>query len=223
MWWHGELVKLRYFNNKWWQYVEVRWCIKLCWGSASVQMLNSGPTRSGLLIFTITFRLHFNPLHLLNNLLTSLLIFWTELLPSSSSDTQESQSYFFFSFFFWEVTTLSVSTLAPTVCSVFPPPLPIVSLFNYLASLFSSALITLHSLSLYFYLFFFFFHFASIQSDILSYSPSAPSPAFFRCCIPLTVRLSQKSCQDMFCCQWDAEWERIRYQPQCVPDKKQAN
>lgn len=159
MWWHGELVKLRYFNNKWWQYVEVRWCIKLCWGSASVQMLNSGPTRSGLLIFTITSRLHFNPLHLLNNLLTSLLIFWTELLPSSSSDTQESQSYFFFSFFFWEVTTLSVSTLAPTVCSVFPPPLPIVSLFNYLASLFSSALITLHSLSLYFYLFFFFFSF----------------------------------------------------------------
>lgn len=66
---------------------------------------------------------------------------------------------FFFSFFFWEVTTLSVSTLAPTVCSVFPPPLPIVSLFNYLASLFSSALITLHSLSLYFYLFFFFFSF----------------------------------------------------------------
>lgn len=60
-----------------------------------MQMLNSGPTRSGLLIFTITSRLHFNPLHLLNNLLTSLLIFWTELLPSSSSDTQESQRFFF--------------------------------------------------------------------------------------------------------------------------------
>lgn len=38
-----------------------------------------------------------------------------------------------------------------------------------------------------------------------------------------TARVSLKSCQDMFCCQRDAEWERIRYRPWCVPDKKQAN
>lgn len=41
--------------------------------------------------------------------------------------------------------------------------------------------------------------------------------------IPHTARVSPKSCQDMFCCQRDAEWERIRYWPWCVPDKKQAN
>lgn len=41
--------------------------------------------------------------------------------------------------------------------------------------------------------------------------------------IPHTARVSLKSCQDMFCCQRDAEWERIRYRPWCVPDKKQAN
>lgn len=41
--------------------------------------------------------------------------------------------------------------------------------------------------------------------------------------IPRTARVSLKSCQDMFCCQRDAEWERIRYRPWCVPDKKQAN
>lgn len=41
--------------------------------------------------------------------------------------------------------------------------------------------------------------------------------------IPHTVRVSPKSCQNMFCCQRDAEWERIRYRPWCVPDKKQAN
>lgn len=41
--------------------------------------------------------------------------------------------------------------------------------------------------------------------------------------IPRTARVSPESCQDMFGCQRDAERERIRYWPWCVPDKKQAN
>lgn len=41
--------------------------------------------------------------------------------------------------------------------------------------------------------------------------------------IPRTARVSPESCQDMFGCQRDAERERIRHWPWCVPDKKQAN
>ncbi len=107
------------------------------------------------------------------------------------------------------------SCLTTSTYSIFSPWLPPLPVFMYSAPAFGEVLITS---SLYVLL---FFPFASIQHLHPSCFHTLPLTRPWR--IPHTVRVSRKSCQNMFHCQWDAEWEHIRYRPRCVPDKKQAN